>query len=140
MSRPCRGAARTWYAPDDSKIHSLTAFANCSPQIIHNPGSVPDVAFLNLADSTVIFEDTYHTFQTRVSNHIFSATALSKTDRSKLACVIHSIPEDLTAEDWRGLGQQARRIAGDVFLTDLCEDYYANFAPKWAEFVEAIAS
>jgi Spherulation-specific family 4 len=108
--------------------------------VIHNPGSVPDAAFLRLADSTVIFEDTYHTFQTRLSNAVFSAAALSMVDRSKLACVIHSIPEDLKGEDWRNLGQQARKIAVDVFLTDLCEHYYANFAPKWVEFVDAMAA
>jgi Spherulation-specific family 4 len=109
-------------------------------KVIHNPGSVPDVAFLKLADSTVIFEDTYHTFETRVSNAVFSATALSIVDRSKLACVIHSIPEDLRGEDWHRLGQQARKIAGDVFMTDLSEHYYANFAPKWVEFVGAMAA
>jgi Spherulation-specific family 4 len=109
-------------------------------KVIHNPGSVPDVAFLKLADSTVIFEDTYHTFETRISNAVFSATALSMVDRSKLACVIHSIPEDLRGEDWRNLGQQARKIAGDVFMTDLSEHYYANFAPKWVQFVGAMAA
>ncbi|ERF71007.1 hypothetical protein EPUS_03286 [Endocarpon pusillum Z07020] len=108
--------------------------------VIHNPGCVPDAAFLKLADSTVVFEDTYHTFQTRVSNAIFSATALSMVDRSKLACVIHSIPEHLNGEEWRRLGQQARKIAGDVFMTELCEHYYANFAPKWVEFVDAMAA
>lgn len=100
---------------------------------------MPDVAFLKLADSTVVFEDTYHTFQTRVSNHVFAANALTHVDRSKLACVIHSIPEDLTADDWRALGQQARRIAGDVFMTELPEDYYANVAPRFLDFVESIA-
>jgi Spherulation-specific family 4 len=109
-------------------------------KVIHNPGSVPDEAFLKLADSTVIFEDTYHTFETRVSNAIFSASALSMVDRSKLACVIHSIPEDLEGQDWRNLGQQARKIAGDVFMTELSEHYYANFAPKWGEFVDAMAA
>lgn len=79
-------------------------------------------------------------FETRVSNAIFSATALSMVDRSKLACVIHSIPEDLKAEGWRNLGQQARKIAGDVFMTDLSERYYENFAPKWVEFVDAMAA
>jgi Spherulation-specific family 4 len=109
-------------------------------KVIHNPGSVPDVAFLRLADSTVIFEDTYHTFLTRVSNAVFSASALSTVERSKLACVIHSIPEGLQGEDWHRLGQQARKIAGDVFMTELCEHYYAKFAPKWLDFVDAMAA
>ena len=109
-------------------------------KVIHNPGSVPDMAFLTLADSTIIFEDTYTTFQTRVSNAVFSATALSRVDRSKLACVIHSIPRDLGVEEWSKLGRQTRKIAGDLFLTDLYEHYYANFAPKWAEFVDAMAA
>lgn len=79
-------------------------------------------------------------FETRVSNAVFSATALSLIDRSKLACVIHSIPEDLGSDDWRKLVEQARNIAGDVFMTDLCEHYYEKFAPKWVQFVDAMAA
>lgn len=108
--------------------------------VIHNPGCIPDVAFLNLADSIVVFEDAYHTFLTRLSGAVFSSAALSLTDRSKLACMIHSIPEDLTAEDWRHLGQEARKLAGDVFMTGLSKRYYASFAPNWVEFVDAMAA
>lgn len=61
-------------------------------------------------------------------------------DRRTLACFIHSIPEDLNAEDLRSLGQQVRRIAGDIFMTELCERYYETFAPKWANFVDAMAT
>ncbi len=75
-----------------------------------------------------------------MSNAVFSASALSMVDRSKLACVIHSIPEELKGEDWRSLGQQARKIASDVFMTELSEHYYENFAPKWVEFVDTMAA
>lgn len=108
--------------------------------IIHNPGCVPDRAFLALPDSTVIFEDTYHNFRTRVSNAVFSAVALSKVDRSKLGCVIHSVPEDLSSDEWLELGRQVREIAGDVFITCLSHLYYESFAPGWAKFVDAMAA
>lgn len=77
---------------------------------------------------------------TRVSNAVFSAVALSKVDRSRLGCVIHSIPEDLTPEQWRDLGRQARKIAGNVFVTNLREEPYEAFAPKWMDFVDAMAA
>lgn len=108
--------------------------------IIHNPGCVPDSRFLALADSSVIFEDSYHKFRTRMSNAVFSAVALSKVGRSKLGCMIHSVPEDLGSDEWLKLVRQVEGIAGDVFITDLSHLYYESFAPGWAKFVDAMAA
>lgn len=95
---------------------------------------------MKLADATVIFEDSYHTFRGRVASSVLSTKGLSSVDRNKLACVVHSIPSDLGAEEWCDLGQVARQIAGDLFMTDLSEHYYASFSPKWIDFVASMAT
>lgn len=120
--------------------HHAGPNADVSIKIIHNPGCVPDSRFLALADSSVIFEDSYHKFRTRMSNAVFSAVALSKVGRSKLGCMIHSVPEDLSSDEWLKLVRQVEGIAGDVFITDLSHLYYESFAPGWAKFVDAMAA
>jgi len=106
--------------------------------VVHNPGTVPDPRYLVSADSTVIFEDTYETFQERNRARMFSDIANS--NRSQLCCVIHSVPDHVAGRKFRGLVKDARKVADEIFITHLTERYYESFDGRWGEFVDLVAS
>ncbi|KAL2829740.1 Spherulation-specific family 4 [Aspergillus cavernicola] len=105
--------------------------------VFHNPGAIPDSRYLSTADSTVVFEATYDTFQERDGAKLFEG--IPDSDRSQLCAVIHSVPESVGGSELRGLVRQARRIADEIFITHLSTDYYASFSGKWKEFVRMMA-
>ena len=88
-----------------------------------------------LADATVVFEDTYYTFKLRHGTQILHDLG----DRSRLACVMHSVPEQLHEKELAKLVQEVREVAGLVFMTDLAEGYYSSFSKGWDRFVAGFA-
>lgn len=104
---------------------------------MHNPGAVPDSRYLEAADSTVVFEETYDTFKERVKANVLRD--IPDSDRGQLCCVIHSVPTNVTDSSLRDLVKDARKVADEVFVTHLSEDYYAGFGEGWKEFVELMA-
>lgn len=107
-------------------------------QIVHNPGAVPDSRYLPTADSTVVFEETYTTFQERHGAKLL--TAIPESNRTQLCAVIHSVPSTVEGSKLRGLVKQVRSVADEVFITHLSSDYYASFGANWAEFVGLMAT
>lgn len=107
------------------------------PQVFHNPGVVPDSRYLTTADSTVVFEATYDTFQERDGARLFEA--IPDSDRSQLCAVIHSLPEGVEGPELREFVKQVRRIADEVFITHLSTNYYASFGGKWKDFVRLMS-
>lgn len=100
---------------------------------MHNPGSVPDPAFLALADVTVIFEDTLDVFRSRQAARLFDNVG----KRSQLACIVHSLPIDTCAEELQIVVSRCSQVAGRIYVTP--NWHYADFGPRWADFVEAVA-
>ncbi|KAL4918811.1 Spherulation-specific family 4 [Aspergillus aurantiobrunneus] len=101
--------------------------------VFHNPGVVPDSRYLSTADSTVVFEATYDTFQERDGARLFEE--IPDSNRSQLCAVIHSLPDSVEGSELRGFVKQVRRIADEIFITHLSTDYYASFGGRWDEFV-----
>lgn len=142
-SRRCQEAIKMWYVHENAPVSFQLGL------VFHTDLLNPDHPQSWLGSRRCLseagrlngcFRRHLPTFEQRVSTAVFSSAALSEVDRSKLACVIHSIPPDLKGQDLDNLGKQARKIAGDIFMTDLSQSYYENFAPKWAEFVGAMAA
>lgn len=102
--------------------------------MVHNPGAIPDSRYLSTADSTVVFEATYDTFQERHGAKLFEA--IPDSNRSQLCAVIHSVPESVEGSALRSLVKQVRKVADEIFITHLDTDYYANFGRQWPEFVD----
>jgi hypothetical protein len=86
---------------------------------------------------TVVFEATYDTFQERHGANLF--TAIPESNRSQLCAVIHSVPETVEGSALRGLVKQVRKVADEIFITHLSNDYYASFGGQWPEFVDLMA-
>ncbi|KAL4926991.1 spherulation-specific family 4 protein [Aspergillus undulatus] len=105
--------------------------------VFHNPGVVPDSRYLSTADSTVVFEATYDTFQERNGARLFEE--IPNSDRSQLCAVIHSLPDSVEGGELRGFVKEVRRVADEVFITHLSTDYYASFGDKWSDFVSLMA-
>ena len=93
---------------------------------------------MSTADSTVVFEESYSTFQERHGAKLLAD--IPGSNRTQLAAVIHSVPENVEGSNLRGLVKKARSVADEVFITHLSTDYYANFGTKWAEFVDLMAA
>ncbi|PTU17590.1 hypothetical protein P175DRAFT_0446131 [Aspergillus ochraceoroseus IBT 24754] len=105
--------------------------------IVHNPGAIPDSRYMSSADSTVVFEATYDTFQARNRAKLFKE--IPNSNRSQLCAVIHSVPDSVEGSKLRELVRQVRRVADEVFITHLSTNYYASFGGKWDEFVRLMA-
>ncbi|KAJ5538062.1 hypothetical protein N7494_007541 [Penicillium frequentans] len=136
--------------PQQYSAHSLAYLQNLTqltkglkglgsnPYVIHNPGAVPDSRYLSIADSTVVFEETYSTFQERLGANLL--TPIRGKDRTQRAALIHSVPECMEGSELRQLIKTVRKVADEVFITHLSTDYYAKFGSKWAEFVDLISA
>jgi hypothetical protein len=116
------------------KVH----WANQKNQVVHNPGAIPDSRYLATADSTVVFEAAYSTFQEREGAKLFSNIADS--NRTQLCAIVHSVPESVEGKHLRGLVKQVRKVAEEVYITHLSTDYYSSFGAKWTEFVDLMAA
>ncbi|KAJ5520395.1 Spherulation-specific family 4 [Penicillium fimorum] len=106
--------------------------------VVHNPGAVPDSRYLATADSTVVFEAAYTTFQERQGAKLF--TNIEDSNRTQLCAIVHSVPESVEGTELRSLVKQVRKVADEVYITHLSTDYYASFGAKWTEFVDLMAA
>ncbi|KAH8426710.1 spherulation-specific family 4 protein [Aspergillus melleus] len=124
-------------------LQNLTDFVKDTPGLgpdhytVHNPGAIPDSRYLPTADSTVVFEATYDTFQERHGANLFEE--IPNSTRSQLCAVIHSVPDNVEGSELRSLVKQVRKVADEIFITHLSTDYYASFGSKWNEFVSLMA-
>lgn len=99
---------------------------------------MPDTRYLATADSTVVFEAAYSTFQERQGAKLF--TSIDNSNRSQLCAIVHSVPEAIEGKSLRGLVKEVRRVADEVYITHLSTDYYASFGQKMNEFVDLMAA
>ncbi|CAI7639028.1 unnamed protein product [Penicillium viridicatum] len=106
--------------------------------VVHNPGAVPDSRYLATADSTVVFEAAYATFQERQGARLF--TNIADSNRTQLCAIVHSVPDAVEGKALRSLVKQVRQVADEVYITHLSTDYYASFGGKWTEFVDLMAA
>ncbi|KAL4937057.1 Spherulation-specific family 4 [Aspergillus oleicola] len=124
-------------------LEELTSLVKKSPGlgpdnfVFHNPGVVPDSRYLSTADSTVVFEATYDTFQERNGARLFEE--IPNSNRSQLCAVVHSLPDNVEGKQLRGFVKDVRRVADEVFITHLNTNYYASFGSKWGDFVSLMA-
>lgn len=107
-------------------------------QVVHNPGAVPDSRYLPTADTTVVFEATYHTYLERNGTSLFKA--IPDGDRSQLCALMHSVPDSIRGSHLRSLVKDLRQVADEIFITHLDKDYYASFGPGWIEFINLMAA
>jgi hypothetical protein len=106
------------------------------PQIIHNPGTIPDARYLSSCNISIVFEGTYSTYHAYGFDKIISSfQSKAHCERDALACMIHGLPANISSNDLNGLVRDVRSIAGSAFMTGLSVDYYASFWSGWAGFV-----
>lgn len=99
---------------------------------------MPDSRYIATADSTVVFEAAYSTFQERQGAKLF--TDIANTNRSQLCAIMHSVPDEIEGKSLRKLVKDVRKVADEVYITHLSTDYYASFGDKWTEFVDLMAA
>lgn len=101
---------------------------------VMNPGSIPDSRILGTTDRTVVFEEQYQTYINRQAAKALAALP----DRDVLCALMHSIPPDMPNPQLKALVNELRELSGSLFLTDLSENYYQRFSPRFQEYIDAM--
>jgi hypothetical protein len=114
--------------------------------VVHNPGLIaPSVlnsttslqsSYFNLADITVIFEEKFDNW---LDASTFDGLQDSKVKRSKLAIILHSMP-NISKKVLDYVVEQIEETADWLFLTDIKvkDEYYHSFSPLFAEVVKSV--
>ncbi|KAF2442363.1 hypothetical protein P171DRAFT_497158 [Karstenula rhodostoma CBS 690.94] len=114
--------------------------------VVHNPGLVaPSLltsptfsqqSYVNLSDITVIFEETFDKWLNRST---FDALQAHQIQRSKLAVILHSLP-DLSKRVLDFVVEQVQEAADWVFLTDVRvkDEYYHSFSGIFEDLVKSV--
>lgn len=113
---------------------------------VHNPGLIaPSLltsptflqqSYVNLSDITVIFEETFANWLDRPT---FDALQAQRIRRSKLAVILHSLP-DLSLRVLDFVVEQVQDAADWVFLSDITvkDEYYHSFSGIFQNLVKSV--
>lgn len=114
--------------------------------VAHNPGliapailnskTVLQESYLNLTDVTVVFEETFDKW---LDKDTFDPLQTQKIRRSKLAVIMHSLP-NISKQVLDFVVDQVEETADWLFLTDVnaTDAYYHSFSPMFADMVKAV--
>jgi hypothetical protein len=102
--------------------------------VIHNPGVIPDTRFDDsTTDITVIFEESYPIYQTRVT----ALTDLSNRNRTEYAYMVNSVPTQ-SLSSLRSYVDTLSEHAAYLFVTNNNQDFYESFGSMWGDFTAVI--
>lgn len=113
---------------------------------VHNPGLIePSLlssptftqqSYVNISDLTVVFEETFDKWLSRPN---FDALQAHRIRRSKLAVILHSLP-DLSKKVLDFVVEQVQEAADWVFLTDIKvkDEYYHSFSGIFQDLVKSV--
>ncbi|KAE8165132.1 Spherulation-specific family 4-domain-containing protein [Aspergillus tamarii] len=108
--------------PDDKKVTFYKQITSLIKEnkgfgprnnVVMNPGTIPDNAYLDIPDSTVIFESPHSKFQEALAGHEFER--IKNMDKARLSSMVTSVP---TGTDLAGLIAQLREITGHIYLSN----------------------
>lgn len=114
--------------------------------VVHNPGLIPtalltspnfaQASYTNLSDVTVVFEETFDNF---LNGTTFDALQSHHIRRSKLAVILHSLP-DLSNRVLDFLVDQVEEVADWLFMTDVRvkDEYYHSFSGIFEALVKSV--
>jgi hypothetical protein len=124
-------------APQSPRQQWLSAdinieYTNLGEKVVMNPGTVPDTSYLDIPDSSVIFESPYSKFQEQIAAHAFDS--IQNVDRARLATMVTSVTQ---GTDLSSLVSQLRSISGHIYLTNL--DSYLEYCSSWDEVARLVA-
>lgn len=130
------GTSETFHSAD--KVSKISAVHNpglVSPAILNSKAVYQD-SYLNLTDITVIFEETFDKW---LDKDTFDPLQSHKIRRSKLAVILHSLP-NLSKQVLDFIIEQVEETADWIFLTDVKEypDYYHSFSKIFANVVKTV--
>ncbi|KAK5058782.1 hypothetical protein LTR84_011046 [Exophiala bonariae] len=130
--------------------------SGASGMVVFNPGCVSSAAYLDLADITIVFEDTYETFRGRVASGVLPPLFLPQTPRhkpgprlddgrtsvgeaGKLGVVVHSVTQNISRSEMHDIINKVRKIGSTIFITEASSHFYQHFSPQWEQWIEALA-
>jgi hypothetical protein len=103
-------------------------------QTIHNPGVVPDRRLNDTnTDATVVYEGPYSSYQSQQAR-----LASLPYDRSRYSNILHSVPNYLKGRELKKFVSVMSIHAEYLYMTDLSENYYEKFGPRFKDYIDAI--
>jgi hypothetical protein len=126
--------------PSDVKRSRSTKARLISPLLVHNPGQIPYPTwnYLDLANLTVVFEETYSNWLT--ASTFSSLKNLSSTvgyPKSAFALMLHSVP-DIPAELVSWTADQMSQMADWNFVSSVkMPDAWHSFSSLFTPFMTA---
>ncbi|KAE8395819.1 Spherulation-specific family 4-domain-containing protein [Aspergillus alliaceus] len=102
-------------------------------RVVLNPGTVPDKAYLDIPDSTVIFESPHNRWQEALKGGLFDP--IKNVDKARLASMVTAVP---AGTDIRGLVNELRDVSGHVYLTTAAS--YTEYSTSWEEVARILAA
>ncbi|KAM7217683.1 spherulin 4-like cell surface protein [Rhypophila decipiens] len=134
--------------------------------IVHNPGVIPDPAYLTPVEAesattgtssddiiTVIYEQSYEqwnsnneknsdgSIQTGLTTANFASSdddGGKEGDRSAYSIMVHSVPPTLVGAELETFVGDLSRSAQYVYITTNTEHFYESFASDWMDFVDSV--
>jgi hypothetical protein len=103
--------------------------------VVYNPGRVPDANMMAYApDITVVFEGAYSDVPKK--EEMSAQLAAVESGRDSCAMLIHSVPKDLGRGELRRIIENVRREVEWLYLTDLTENVYTDYASFWDDWLD----
>ncbi|KAK6815562.1 hypothetical protein RU639_008787 [Aspergillus parasiticus] len=122
----------TYYKQLTSQVKENKGFGPQS-NVVMNPGTIPDNAYLDIPDSTVIFESPHSRFQEALAGHEFDR--VKNIDKARLSSIVTSVP---SGTDLAGLVGQLRDITGHIYLSNSAS--YLEYSQALEEAARIIGS
>ena len=95
---------------------------------------IPDSRFFSsTTDITVVFEETYSVYQTKVT----ALTDLSAKNRTEYAYMVNSVPA-MTLDGLKSYVDDLSEHAAYLFVTNNDQDYYESFGSIWSNFTDVV--
>lgn len=100
-------------------------------QVVTNPGTVPDSAYLSIPDSTVVFESPYDSFMSAISANTFAS--IRGSNHSTMASMVYSVPDSVHLPT---LISQVGNISDQIFLGNTSTyDQYSTYMNEVVSFL-----
>ncbi|KAE8377553.1 Spherulation-specific family 4-domain-containing protein [Aspergillus bertholletiae] len=101
--------------------------------VIMNPGAVPDSAYLDIPDSTVIFESSYSQLKEVLAAKEFNR--VKTVNKARLSSIVTSVP---TGTDLSALVAQLRGFTGQIYLSNSAS--YLEYPPALDKMARILGS
>jgi hypothetical protein len=129
------GIAKAWLRNVSVAVRQAGWAGSDEGTVVHNPGRVPDEGLMAYRpDMAVVFEGKYGDLPAMATLH--DQLAKANGDRAEYAMLVHSVPTTLDRSELRGIVESVRKDIEWLYLTDLTDDMWSDYASIWDQWLD----